>query len=84
MSKDVDNIQDWIQENIEKHEHSFLKLADIKKRLPLHIRKNFKNTDHYQKRFSEWLGVFIKDTTFENERVKDGWKGYRFIPPPAP
>lgn len=75
VSAAVNNIQDWIEENLEECEGSYVELKAIKSRAG---KFQFKDKKHWIDELSVHLGQIIRDTTVGEKRCRDIWKGWRF------
>ncbi|KAJ3038142.1 hypothetical protein HK097_003262 [Rhizophlyctis rosea] len=78
-NKDVDNIGDWVQDNLEKtgHSENYVTLKQIKGRMPKSMEQRFKSNEHMLNRLDEYLGKHVKDTVRNNVRLTNVWIGWR-------
>ncbi|KAJ3030340.1 hypothetical protein HDV00_008980 [Rhizophlyctis rosea] len=64
VAKAVENLEDWIEDNIEKtdDDDDRLTLVEIKARLPSEVKKRFKTKEHLIGRLKEHMEGFKADT----------------------
>lgn len=74
----VDNLDDWVHENLVEDAEEIISLAAVKEKMPLALKRKFKNNDHMIERLNNYLGKCIIDSGKGADRIRNGWKGWRF------
>ena len=83
LSQDVDNLKDFIDENLVKTDSAdaYLTLVEIKNKMSVADKKRFPRNDHLIKRLEPYLGRMFIDSDIvvngEVKRVKQFWRGWR-------
>lgn len=84
ISKDVDQLEDWVGENLSKgSKHDIITLAQIKDLMTTAMKKRFKNNAHIISGLEQQLGsMAFKDTTIKGTalgdiRYQNGWRGWK-------
>ncbi|KND02058.1 uncharacterized protein SPPG_09035 [Spizellomyces punctatus DAOM BR117] len=77
VSAVVDNLEEWLEDNVEEAEDAVLELKDIKAWMPQSMKLRFKDKKHLVDVLRKTLKNYVSDTGKGKDRMMDVFRGYQ-------